>query len=121
LKIGNFGTGYSNLSYLTQLPVSSLKIDRSFVSTIGDGTAKCDLVRAVATLARNLGLKVVAEGVTSGEQLEELRSLSCDSAQGSYFSEPMDLDLLREFIDENENRKLPPPDFIDVTVLPNVQ
>ena len=121
LKIGNFGTGYSNLSYLTQLPVSSLKIDRSFVSTIGGGTGNRDLARAVATLARNLGLKVVAEGVTSGEQLEELRNLSCDSAQGSYFSEPMDLDRLRTFIDENENRKLPPPGFSDVTVLPIVQ
>jgi diguanylate cyclase (GGDEF)-like protein/PAS domain S-box-containing protein len=121
LKIGNFGTGYSNLSYLTQLPVSSLKIDRSFVSTIGDGLAKCDLVRAVATLARNLGLKVVAEGVTSSGQLEELRNLSCDSAQGSYFSEPMDIDHLRKFIDENENRKFPPPGFTDVTVLPVIQ
>lgn len=121
LKVGNFGTGYSNLAYLTRLPVSSLKIDRSFVAGIGAGGRNTDIVRAIAFLARNLGLKVVAEGVGSAEQLEELRLLNCDSAQGQFFGEPMNLELLQVFIDENQNRRLPDLAFEDLTVVPVVQ
>lgn len=121
LKVGNFGTGYSNLSYLTRLPVSSLKIDRSFVATIGSGGGSSGLVRTISILARNLGLKVVAEGVETGEQLEELRLLNCDSAQGKYFSSPMNIEKLGRFIQENESRKMPIVELGDLTVFPTVQ
>lgn len=121
LKVGNFGTGYSNLSYLTQLPISSLKIDRTFVSMIGQGDDGIDLVRAVAMLARNLRLKVIAEGVETAEQLDELRTLGCDSAQGGLFGEPMNFSELRDFIERHDQQHLPEMGFDDLPVLPLVQ
>ncbi|MGH9820584.1 MAG: EAL domain-containing protein, partial [Pyrinomonadaceae bacterium] len=74
-----------------------------------------------ALLARNLGLKVAAEGVESTEQLEDLRLLGCDSAQGKYFGEPMNLERLQVFVDENQSRKLPDLTFEELTIVPVVQ
>ncbi len=100
IDIDDFGTGYSNLGYLKKLPVSSLKIDRSFVSMIDDEQRSDEIVRAIVTLARNLGLKVVAEGVETNAQLEVLRELECESAQGFLFAEPMGIDGIRSYIIE---------------------
>ncbi|MEP7074759.1 MAG: EAL domain-containing protein, partial [Acidobacteriota bacterium] len=121
LKVGNFGTGYSNLNYLTQLPVSSLKIDRNFVRLIGQPKERGDLVRAVAVLARNLHLKVIAEGVETPEQLHELKLLGCDSAQGALFGEPMDAVQLKAFIDGKERPQIPSTGFCGLPVAPLVQ
>jgi diguanylate cyclase (GGDEF)-like protein len=87
LVIDDFGTGYSSLSHLRRLPVSQLKIDRSFISglTLGEDDA---LVRSIIDLAHNLKLEIVAEGVDSLELHNRLRALGCDAAQGHFISEP---------------------------------
>ncbi len=88
-SLDDFGTGYSSLSYLHRLHVDTVKVDRSFVSRIGrdDGA---EMVRAIAAIAHNMGMDVVAEGVETAEQLEWLRSIGCEYAQGFYFSRPVD-------------------------------
>ena len=89
LSVDDFGTGYSCLSYLHQLPLHTLKIDRSFISRMlePDGT-RC-IVEAIITLARNLRLQTVAEGVENEEQLTLLRAIGCDLIQGYLFSKPL--------------------------------
>ncbi len=99
INVDDFGTGYSNLSYLTKLPISTLKVDRSFVSMIKDSTGS-EVVHAVVTLARNLGLRVVAEGIETQAQFEYLRELRCESGQGYYLSRPMSFDELVEMAAE---------------------
>jgi diguanylate cyclase (GGDEF)-like protein len=98
LNVDDFGTGYSNLSYLMRLPISTLKIDKSFVKMIGRSAEDTGLVRAIVSLARTLGLKVVAEGVETPDQLRELERLRCDGAQGYLFAEPMSAAGLQAFL-----------------------
>ena len=90
LHIDDFGTGYSSLSYLHHLPVDTLKVDRSFVSRIGKDQEKGEIVGSIATLAHNLGMEVIAEGVETAFQLSLVKALKCESAQGFYFSPPKD-------------------------------
>jgi len=89
LAIDDFGTGYSSLSYLQHFPLDLLKIDRSFVADLGVSDEADEIVAAVVKLAHALGLKVVAEGVETSEQLALLRSFDCDLAQGFLFSRPL--------------------------------
>ncbi|MFN7926269.1 MAG: EAL domain-containing protein, partial [Bryobacteraceae bacterium] len=89
LKIDDFGTGYSSLNYLAHLPFDSLKIDRSFVSTMCQDPQALELVRTILDLARNLGMQVVAEGVETPDQAERLQQLGCPFGQGYYFSQPL--------------------------------
>jgi len=91
LNIDDFGTGYSNLGYLATLPISSLKIDRSFVAMFDQPSGNPAIAQTIILLARNLGLGIVAEGVETEAQLESLKALGCDSAQGFYFAKPMSL------------------------------
>ena len=98
LNVDDFGTGYSNLSYLTSLPISSLKIDRSFLSMFDKAGASPAIVQTIIGLARNLGLRVVAEGVESEAQVRELKKLGCDAAQGYYFARPMTVNEIKEFL-----------------------
>ncbi len=94
IAIDDFGMGYSALSYLTDLPVDIVKIDRSFVSRLGAMAADVVLVEAVIRLAHELGLTVIAEGVETAEQLGVLRSLGADAAQGYLFARPAPLEAI---------------------------
>ena len=98
ISLDDFGTGYSCLSYLHDFPVTTLKIDRSFVSRIGLTTERPEIVRAIVSLAHNLGMDVIAEGVETVEQLERLRQLECEYVQGFYFSQPLDADAATAFL-----------------------
>jgi diguanylate cyclase (GGDEF)-like protein len=94
LAIDDFGTGYSSLSYLANLPVQTLKIDRSFIITMLNEPDTMTLVSTIISLARSLKLKVVAEGVDAEEQARMLRLLKCDEMQGYLFSKPVPFDAL---------------------------
>ena len=87
LCIDDFGTGYSSLSRLHRFPVSTLKIDRSFVSRMDGNDENREIIRTIMSLAQNMGLEVVAEGVETVEQIAQLRTLGCECAQGFFFSE----------------------------------
>ena len=98
IAVDDFGTGYSSLSYLQRFPISALKIDRSFVSEIdstGDSKSICN---AIIALAHGLGMKVVAEGVETPEQLQYLQALGCEEIQGFLFAKPMTADDTSEFL-----------------------
>jgi diguanylate cyclase (GGDEF)-like protein len=89
ISIDDFGTGYSSLAYLRKIPAVEIKIDRSFVMDMLKNTNDAAIVQAAISLAHNLGLKVVAEGVESLEIAERLKQLGCDVMQGFHFSKPM--------------------------------
>ncbi len=89
VHIDDFGTGYSSLSYLHRFAIQALKIDRSFIAGLGEGTGNVEIVESIITLASNLEIDVIAEGVETPEQLGLLRHLRCPLAQGFYFSEPV--------------------------------
>ncbi|WP_461210673.1 EAL domain-containing protein [Desulfocurvus sp. DL9XJH121] len=89
LSMDDFGTGYSSLSYLRQFPIDALKIDRSFISRFGEDRESQVLVRSIISLAKNLGVAVVAEGVDTPLQNEMLKELGCEYAQGYLFSRPI--------------------------------
>ena len=88
--IDDFGTGYSSLAYLRLLPIDKLKIDRSFLRNIDTQPADEAIVRAIAAMARTLGIAIAAEGVENEAQLKRLLALGCDQWQGHYFSAPLD-------------------------------
>jgi diguanylate cyclase (GGDEF)-like protein len=88
-SLDDFGTGYSSLGYLHRFPIDYLKIHHSFVGALGRPGSQGQLVRTITTLAGNLGMGVVAEGVETPEQLAHLRDLQCDRVQGFYFSKPV--------------------------------
>ncbi len=92
VAVDDFGTGYSGLSYLKQLPVDSLKIARNFISNITHDSDDAAIALAVISLAHNLGLKVVAEGVENEGQARFLAAHRCDFLQGFHFSQPLDAD-----------------------------
>ncbi|MBD1823381.1 EAL domain-containing protein [Cyanobacteria bacterium FACHB-DQ100] len=89
LSVDDFGTGYSSLGYLYRFPMDVLKIDQSFISRVDVDGEKLELVRTIITLAWNLGMDVVAEGVETMKQLTQLKALKCEYAQGFLFSEPV--------------------------------
>jgi EAL domain-containing protein (putative c-di-GMP-specific phosphodiesterase class I) len=88
--LDDFGTGYSSLSYLHRFPIDSLKIDRSFISSLGIGLEKSEIVAAIVSLALNLGLSVVAEGLETEQQLSYLQSIQCSAGQGYHFARPLE-------------------------------
>ena len=92
VSVDDFGTGHSALAYLRQLPLDSLKVDRSFVRGIEANPDMASILGAVTTMTRQLGLQMVAEGIEKGEQLELIRGLDCEFGQGFLFSKPVDRD-----------------------------
>ncbi|MBK8465166.1 MAG: EAL domain-containing protein [Chloracidobacterium sp.] len=121
IDIDDFGTGYSNLSYLMKLPISKLKIDRSFVSMIDDEGGNDEIVRAIVTLARNLNLGVIAEGVETESQLKKLQMLDCEGGQGFLFAKPMPYEKLREFLIEGQQFEIPGAVFSDIPAISLIQ
>jgi EAL domain-containing protein (putative c-di-GMP-specific phosphodiesterase class I) len=93
IAIDDFGTGFSSLSYLSKLPLDTLKIDRSFVINMTAGPQGLALVSTIISLAHALKLKVVAEGVETEEQSRLLRLLNCDEIQGFLFSKPVPVEI----------------------------
>ena len=98
ISVDDFGTGYSSLSYLKRLPLDSLKIDRSFVKDTPTDDDDSAIVASIISLAHNLGLNVIAEGVENKEQLDFLRSLECNEYQGYFYSPPVPFDKFLEII-----------------------
>jgi EAL domain-containing protein (putative c-di-GMP-specific phosphodiesterase class I) len=87
--VDDFGTGYSSLSYLSTLPITSLKIDRSFVRQLQGSAENLEIVRAVINLATSLGKQVIAEGIESDAQMQRLVQLGCGHGQGFHLAEPL--------------------------------
>ncbi|MES4793367.1 MAG: hypothetical protein C4321_10680, partial [Chloroflexota bacterium] len=90
VSLDDFGTGYSSLSYLHKFPITTLKIDRSFVQKMEDGGENAEIVRTILTLARTLRMEVIAEGVETAEQAARLAALDCQFCQGFFYSRPLD-------------------------------
>lgn len=101
LSIDDFGTGYSSLGRLQGLPVSTLKIDRAFVSNMETDSGSREIVRVVTTLAHSMGLTVIAEGVETEQQAKQVCEFGCDMAQGYYYSRPMDEDAIGDLLAVN--------------------
>jgi diguanylate cyclase (GGDEF)-like protein/PAS domain S-box-containing protein len=100
LHIDDFGTGYSSLAYLHSFPVHTLKVDKSFVGRMEDAPNQAEIVKAIVSLAQNLGMEVTAEGVETQSQADALRLLRCTSAQGFLFSRPVPADQAERMISD---------------------
>jgi diguanylate cyclase (GGDEF)-like protein/PAS domain S-box-containing protein len=104
IQIDDFGTGYSSLSYLRELPIDTLKIDRSFINLVDENPADQAIVSAILAMAKSLGLRVVAEGVESAAQLAVLNRHGCEVAQGFFFSRPLPADQCRALLEDLASR-----------------
>lgn len=102
ISMDDFGTGYSSLSYLTKFPIDKLKIDQSFIRDIRDNCSDAAIISTIVAMARQLQLKVIAEGVETEEQLAFLRSQQCDQIQGYYYSPPLPPEKLTAWIGGKE-------------------
>lgn len=106
IAIDDFGTGYSSLSYLQRLPCNVLKIDKSFVKDINRDKDAATIARTIVAMAHSLGLKVLAEGVETYDQLELLKSFGCDEMQGFYFSRPVSAGEIGAMLQEGKSIRL---------------
>ncbi len=97
--IDNFGTGYASLSYIKNLPVDGVKIDQNFIRNLETDRDNNAIVQAIETLAKQLGMKAMAEGVETAAELRALRNLDCDVVQGEFISHPLPIDRLIEFVE----------------------
>ncbi|MEO1467164.1 MAG: EAL domain-containing protein, partial [Cyanobacteria bacterium J06633_1] len=98
LSIDDFGTGYSSLSYLSRLPIDNLKIDRSFIKNINSDLESLEIVKTIITLAHNLGMDAIAEGVETISQAQQLTALDCEYAQGYLFAKPMTVEAVESMV-----------------------
>ncbi|MGZ4474355.1 MAG: putative bifunctional diguanylate cyclase/phosphodiesterase [Nocardioides sp.] len=101
VSIDDFGQGQTSLAYLADLPIRELKVDRAFVTGMAADPARTAIVRSVIDLGHSLGMRVVAEGIETDQDLEAVRALDCDVAQGYHLARPMDFDALVELIDRS--------------------
>jgi EAL domain-containing protein (putative c-di-GMP-specific phosphodiesterase class I) len=106
LAIDDFGTGYSSMAYLKRLPVTEIKIDRTFVTEMDRDASDAAIVRSSLELARNLNLDVVAEGVETQAVWDELTHLGCASAQGYFLSRPLPPDDFRRWLAQHNAGKV---------------
>jgi diguanylate cyclase (GGDEF)-like protein len=112
LSIDDFGTGYSSLSYLHRFPLNYLKIDRSFVMRLTTDNDNA-IVRTISTLARNLGMEVIAEGIETEEQYQQLKMLGCEYGQGYLFSRPVDNTAVQHLLAQDAHRDTEPDLTLD--------
>ena len=98
LSIDDFGTGYSSLSYLRRFPIDNLKIDRSFIEQMNFDSENFEIVRLIITLAKTLGMDTISEGVETPQQLNQLKALGCEFAQGFFFSRPLTADAVESML-----------------------
>jgi diguanylate cyclase (GGDEF)-like protein len=108
-SIDDYGTGYSSLAYIKQLPVNQIKIDRTFVSGMEADRRNAAIVRSTIELGHNLGLTVVAEGVETDHERDQLKRFGCDLGQGYHFARPMPADAFEAWLREREERRLKSP------------
>ncbi|MDF1882222.1 EAL domain-containing protein [Sulfurimonas sp. MAG313] len=106
LSIDDFGTGYSSLNYLRTLPIHTLKIDKSFIKDTPHSQSDCAIAKSIISLAHNLNLNVIAEGVETMEQLIFLRDNACHTIQGFYFSKPLDLNEFAVYLNTPKAKAL---------------
>ncbi|MFE8698729.1 EAL domain-containing protein [Cytobacillus sp. FJAT-53684] len=104
ISIDDFGTGYSSLNYLKEFPVDTLKIDRSFIRDIDKNPSSVALTKAITTLAHDLNLKVIAEGVENFKQLSVVKQHSCDAVQGFYFSRPLSYENVVHYLNDHDQK-----------------
>jgi diguanylate cyclase (GGDEF)-like protein/PAS domain S-box-containing protein len=109
ISLDDFGTGYSSLSYLHRFPISTLKIDQSFVSSMSNNQESLEIVRTILGLARNLKMEVIAEGVETLEQAVELRAMNCEYGQGFYFSKALNANSAVEFLSSDSTNRISAP------------
>jgi EAL domain-containing protein (putative c-di-GMP-specific phosphodiesterase class I) len=106
ISMDDFGTGYSSLSYLRSFPFDKIKIDRCFISGLGDSSESDAIVQAVAGLAESLSMTTTAEGVETSEQLDHVRRLGCTDVQGFLYSPPVPARDLAKFLAKQIGRKV---------------
>ena len=107
VSLDDFGSGFSALNYVKDLPVDDLKIDKSFVDGLGEDPGNDAIVRLIVDFAHTLGLKVTAEGVENGQQVNSLTVMSCDLAQGFYFSKLLPSEAARALVATNSLWRVP--------------
>jgi EAL domain-containing protein (putative c-di-GMP-specific phosphodiesterase class I) len=107
LSVDDFGTGHSSLSHLKNFPVDTLKVDRSFISKLGQAPIDSAIVATIVDLGHALGLSVTAEGVEHQAQLEELQNLGCDTAQGYHLARPQDPDAVTKLLAQEATQLSP--------------
>ncbi len=104
VEIDDFGTGYSSLAYIQHFPISTIKIDRSFVSRLGDSSAKAEIVNTIINLTRELGISAVAEGIETSSQLSHLKKIQCPYGQGYLLAKPLDQQTIENLILEKRKQ-----------------
>jgi predicted signal transduction protein with EAL and GGDEF domain len=109
ISLDDFGTGYSSLSYLHRFPISTLKIDQSFVSSMSNNQESLEIVRTILGLARNLKMEVIAEGVETLEQARELKAMNCEYGQGFYFSRALNVEGAVGLLSSDSTNEVPLP------------
>jgi diguanylate cyclase (GGDEF)-like protein len=117
IAMDDFGTGYSSLNYLKQLPLNTLKIDRSFISDLRPDTKDAEIIKSVISLGQGLKLQIVAEGVDDPEQLAVLRDLNCEIVQGFLFSRPLSAADMTEILRENWKRRSESTGYLSLEAL----
>ncbi len=106
IAVDDFGSGQTSLRYLNQLPISKLKIDKSFIQHLSADSKAADITRSIVDLGQKLGVSVLAEGVEEKRQLQMLRNWNCDQVQGYYFSKPVYADAVENLIDQEKNNSI---------------
>ena len=106
ISVDDFGTGHSSLAYLKQFPISTLKIDRSFIRDIPQDKDDVSITIAIINMADGLGIDTVAEGVEASEQLEFLQAQNCSLMQGYYFSKPVSYDEIVELLQQQDSQPM---------------